>query len=130
MTTPTPLGAPLLDGAGWLALLKEAGAEQAARVVREALESAFERKTSLAARVAFGKLNQKVRPVPLGPAVEGAVPEATASGTDLEDVAARITFVVGLAERLPPLDFQGILTTLYRTGSDREQIGILRALPF
>src|SRR5690606_24720391 len=45
------------------------------------------------------------------------------------DVLGRVTFVVGLAERFAPLEFADVVTTLYRTGSDREQVGILRAFP-
>lgn len=119
------------DGAGWLRLLEGCSAEQAARAVTDALASVIARPDALSARIAFGKLNRAVRPAPLQ---EGAGTREVArllGDAHLEaDTLARVAFVVGLAERFGPLDFADVLTTLYRTGSDREQVGILRALAF
>lgn len=131
MTTGPTRAAPTLEGAAWLQLLESAGAAPAASLVRSALESAFERRNTLSARLAFGKLNQKVKPVPLTtPPEPSPLLEAAQGEYFLEDVVARVAFVVGLANGFPALEFHDILTTLYRTGSDREQIAILRALPF
>lgn len=119
------------DGAGWLRLLEDCSAEQAARAVTDALASVISRPDPLSARIAFGKLNRAVRPAPLQDGTGTAEVARLLGDSHLEtDTLARVAFVVGLAERFGQLDFADVLTTLYRTGSDREQVGILRALAF
>jgi len=98
-----------------------------APLVEAALGEVAEKKDSLSARLAFGKLNRRVRPVAVTGADGGPGPEG--DPYLMEDIVARVAFVVGLSELLPPDSLSDVLTTLYRTGSDREQIAILRALP-
>jgi len=134
----------------WLGWLERASGA-AAQVVRDALDGAAKggvsegsvsggrgaapQSDALSVRLAFGQLNQKVHPTPLASSAGQEPPSAELPATDLlEDTAVRIAFLVGLAEgraeRRPAREFTDILTTLYRTGSDREQIAILRAFPF
>jgi len=125
----------------WLGWLERASGA-AAQIVRDALDGAAQggvsegkgaalRNHALSARLAFGQLSQKVHPTPLASSAGQEPPSAELPATDLlEDTAVRIAFLVGLAEQRAARDFTDILTTLYRTGSDREQIAILRAFPF
>jgi len=120
-----------LDGAGWLDALAALTGPETAALVQSALGSARERSDTLGTRLAFGKLSQVLRPTGLAhPEALARLPELAASGPWLEDEMGRVAFLVALSEQRPPAEFVDTLTTLYRTGSDREQISILRALPF
>jgi len=103
-TTPTP--------ASWRQLLDAAVSPSAREVVVSLLSEIKDKQDSLSARLGFSKLNRLVR----------------AAGRD-EDIIARAAFVAGLAELIPAAELPDVVTTLFRTGSEREQIGVLRALP-
>jgi hypothetical protein len=119
------------DGAAWLRLLEGCSAEQAARAVTDALASVISRPDPLSARIAFGKLNRAVRPAPLPEGTSVREVAHLLGDRHLDtDIVARVAFVVSLAERFGSREFADVLTTLYRTGSEREQVGILRALAF
>jgi hypothetical protein len=103
-TTPTP--------ASWRQLLDASVSPSAREVVVSLLSEIKDKKDSLSARLGFSKLNRLVR----------------AANRD-EDIIARAAFVAGLAELIPAAELPDVVTTLFRTGSEREQIGVLRALP-
>ena len=129
--------AELTSGAAsWIHWLEAVSGAPTAATVQSALAAVDREKDTLAARLAFGKLSLHVRPIPLetGESEHGQlkpvhswieVPEYFT-----QDIAARLTFLVGLSELLAPAELRDVVTTLYRTGSDREQISVLRALPF
>jgi hypothetical protein len=112
--------------ASWLQWLETAAGRRSTELVLAALGEVEKKKDSLSVRLAFGKLNLHVRATPLD-----RVPAALEAPEYLvSDIATRLTFLVGLAELLPASDLADVITTLYRTGSEREQISVLRALPF
>jgi len=109
--TPTP--------ASWRQLLDVSVSPSAREAVLSLLSELGEKKDGLSARLGFGKLNRLVRRAEVG---------TTASDYQDEDIAARVGFIAGLAELIDPADLPDILTTLYRTGTGREQVSVLRAL--
>jgi hypothetical protein len=114
-TEPTPLAASSKQ------LLDAGLSAQTRQVVLAALGALGDKPDSLSARLEFGKLGRLVRR-PEGESVRGSYQD--------EDIVARVAFVVGLSELIAASDLPDVLTTLYRTGSDREQISVLRALPY
>ena len=119
------------DGAGWLRLLEACSGAPAARAVEEALAKVAARPNSLAVRVAFGMLNRTVLATGLEDGDASREVSRLLGESYLEgDTLARVAFAVGLSDTFGPVDLADVVTTLYRTGSVREQIALLRALPF
>jgi hypothetical protein len=118
---------PTSPAASYRQLLDASVSQQTRELVLSLLCEIEDKKDTLTARLGFSKLNRLVRATDLERPDAG--PEAEAATYQGEDIVARAAFVAGLADFIPPDDLPDVVTTLFRTGSDREQIGVLRALP-
>lgn len=122
---------PASGAASWIHWLEAAFGAKSAALVLDALGEVEKKKDALSARLAFGKLSLHVRAAPA--AASPTSPEPPAPEVEaylVQDVTTRLAFLVGLSALFAPVEFTQVITALYRTGSEREQISVLRALSF
>ncbi len=113
----------------FLAVLQQ-GCSSASATVSEALATCAPAEP-MKVRLAFSKLGR-------------TVPSAALHASELSeqlvglhspdffatDIVARMAFLSGLTELVPEAEFPALLVTLYRGGSQAEQVSVLRSLPW
>ena len=112
-------------------LLEQGGAPDASHVLREAIGAVQRGPQLTTLRVQFARLGRLVPQRALAScAYSDGLAGARNAAFFTADHVARVSLVVASASVLPAAELPGAITTLYRTGSDREQQSVLRALPW
>lgn len=130
------------DSAFWLRVLRDGGAAPAADAAEAALTALSDlaapstlaapskRPTVTLARVQFARLGRACSQDVLARSPTAHdVPGLEHSAFFRTDIVARVAWLVSLPRVFEPEELVSLFTTLYRTGSDREQASVLRALP-
>lgn len=123
--------APSPEGGDWVCFLEQGGASEAAQAVREAIAAVGGAPRLTTLRVQFARLGRLVPQRALAPSeCSGGLEGVASPAFFTADHVARVALVLGAAEVLSDADVPTAVTTLYRTGGEREQQSVLRALPW
>lgn len=118
-------------GEPWALFLERGGVPDATHVLREAITNLEQAPRALTLRVQFARLGRLVSQRALTPSVDSARVEGVENPAFFTaDHVARVALALAAAEVLPPGELPAVITILYRTGGDREQQSVLRALPW
>lgn len=118
------------DSETFLKVLEQGGCPSAAHEVRAQLGCCKDA-SQAQVRVVFSRLGRRVEPTTLRSSL------SSRGWTGLQraeffqaDIVAKMAFLFGLCQTKPPTEFVELFTVLYRAGSQREQVSVLRSLPF